>query len=158
MRINVHRYDDEGTKTLDGWFDRDKAEEISEATDWNGSNHFSVHTRTQFHHEMLLRTHGGRWVLHEWSQWQNDTPTYSFVDDAAAKKWLIVNGSDDVVERYFGQLEDERGPGRPAIGDPINVRLGDLQDEVDALASARGQSRADTVRQLVARGLEHETP
>ena len=40
--------------------------------------------------------------------------------------------------------------GRPEIGTPINVRLGnDLLAEVDEYASGLGVSRAEAIRQLV---------
>lgn len=46
--------------------------------------------------------------------------------------------------------------GRPEIGDPINVRLGDLLPQVDKLAAAYGWSRAVTIRHLIAMGLAAE--
>lgn len=45
--------------------------------------------------------------------------------------------------------------GRPEIGQPINIRLGnDLLAKVDAYAAAASISRAEAVRVLVAKGLE----
>jgi hypothetical protein len=47
--------------------------------------------------------------------------------------------------------------GRPEIGPPINVRLGDnLLQEVSAYAEAEGISRAEAIRQLVQNGLRRE--
>jgi metal-responsive CopG/Arc/MetJ family transcriptional regulator len=44
--------------------------------------------------------------------------------------------------------------GRPAVGIPINVRLGDdLLAQVDAYAESEGIKRAEAIRRLVARGL-----
>jgi metal-responsive CopG/Arc/MetJ family transcriptional regulator len=44
--------------------------------------------------------------------------------------------------------------GRPEVGSPINVRLGDkLLRSVDYFAEAEGVSRAEAIRQLVQRGL-----
>lgn len=44
--------------------------------------------------------------------------------------------------------------GRPHVGTPINVRLGDeLLAQVDAYAEAQGIKRAEAIRQLVQRGL-----
>lgn len=44
--------------------------------------------------------------------------------------------------------------GRPEVGKPINVRLGDdLLARVDAYAAAEGIKRAEAVRRLVQRGL-----
>jgi hypothetical protein len=158
MRVNVYRYGTEGyedtEKTLDGWFDSDKAEFIEEAKRWNGHNMVSVHTVDQFAHQGLYRTAKGRWVLNCWSQRQGSEQTYEFVTDEQARTWLLKNESDDLAEKYFGEVEEERGPGRPEVGKPINVRLGDeLQAKVDALAAERGQKRAETIRDLVAQAL-----
>lgn len=44
--------------------------------------------------------------------------------------------------------------GRPTVGTPINVRLGDeLLAQVDAYAESEGIKRAEAVRRLVERGL-----
>lgn len=44
--------------------------------------------------------------------------------------------------------------GRPVVGTPVNVRLGDvLLMEVDDYTSAERISRAEAVRQLIQRGL-----
>lgn len=71
------------------------------------------------------------------------------VADAAA---LIVGAAhsndpdpEHVVPRNVG--------GRPAIGKPVNLRLGDLLARVDAVAAERGRSRADTIRDLVEQAL-----
>lgn len=57
-------------------------------------------------------------------------------------------------------IEDsERGPGRPEVGAPINVRLGDeLLAQVDALATERGTSRAEMLRRLVVTALNADKP
>lgn len=45
-------------------------------------------------------------------------------------------------------------PGRPAIGDPIKIRLGDdLQAAVDQWADSHGVARAAAIRQLITAGL-----
>lgn len=47
--------------------------------------------------------------------------------------------------------------GRPAVGTPVNIRLGaDLLDQVDQYAAAEGISRAEAIRQLVQRGLRRK--
>jgi len=47
-----------------------------------------------------------------------------------------------------------RQAGRPEVGRPVNIRLGDeLLAEVDAFAEAEGVKRAEAIRQLVQRGL-----
>jgi metal-responsive CopG/Arc/MetJ family transcriptional regulator len=44
--------------------------------------------------------------------------------------------------------------GRPEIGEPINIRLGDLLSRVDAFAEREQISRAEAIRRLVAAGLD----
>lgn len=47
--------------------------------------------------------------------------------------------------------------GRPEVGTPINVRLGDeLLAQVGQYAEAEGVSRAEAIRQLVQRGLRRK--
>lgn len=151
QRVNVY---DEPNTNLAGWFDLDKAELVKEDTFWNGENHVSVHTSDQFDHQCLYRTAGGLWVLNNYSQWQGRKPSYQFIDDERVREWLLVNGSDDLVEKYFDAIEDERGPGRPGIGKPITTRFyDDMLTGIDARANEQGKSRADTIRGLVGLGL-----
>lgn len=76
------------------WFDREKAEQFEEDTTWNGSNHISNATGSQWDHEVLYRTAGKQWILHHWSQWQGSTPTYEQIDDRQAAEWLVRNNLD----------------------------------------------------------------
>jgi hypothetical protein len=47
--------------------------------------------------------------------------------------------------------------GRPLVGSPIHIRLGvALLERIDRYASAHGESRAVTIRRLLARALELE--
>lgn len=164
-RINVYdygnpeAYDHEGP-TLAGWFNPDSSTEYKEDTEWNGSEHVSVNPVGRYGHQMLYRTKGGRWVLNFWSQYQGVAEKYEFVDDATAKDWLIRNGEDDAVQRWFGELEEESGPnlgGRPSIGPKIEVRLPQaVLDRVEALRG--GRERADVLRDLIAAGLDALSP
>jgi hypothetical protein len=147
-RVNV--YDPE-TRELVGWFDIDAAEKFREDTEWDGNNHISKATGSQWNHETLYRTKGGRWVLNKWSQWQGSHETWEFVSDVEAREWLIAQNEDEAVKRYFGELEEERGPGRPKIGPAIQVRLPeDILAAVDARAEATGVSRAEMIRTTLA--------
>ena len=83
------------------WFDTKKAEQFGEDKRWNGNNHISVATGSQWDHEELYRTESGTWILHSWSQWQGSTATYEIVDAATAQQWLIDNDHGDAVERLF---------------------------------------------------------
>ncbi|MFI6793695.1 hypothetical protein ACIBG4_40825 [Nonomuraea sp. NPDC050383] len=152
-RTNVYRFDEYDGRILEGWFDPEKAERFEEATRWDGNNHVSLVAGGQFEHEALYRTTSGRWVLKHWSQWQGRETTHEFISSDRARQWLLTCEHDDVVEKHFGELEEESGPGRPKIGEPINIRLGeDLQTRVDA-AALPGEKRAATVRRLLEKAL-----
>jgi hypothetical protein len=136
------------------WFDEAKATAYKADTYWDGHNSVDVNTNDQFTHQVLYHTAGGRWVLHTWSQWQGARPTYEFVDPGVARDWLIKNDEAAAASQHFGDVEDERGPGRPEIGRVVNVRLGDeLLAAVDAEATRREMPRAAVLRELVEAGL-----
>jgi len=157
-RINVYNYEyDEYTgkgKELVGWFDLDTAEAIDETTRWDGHNLASVHCGDHTH-QILYHTKSGRWILHTWSEWQGTEPTYEFLDDEAARKWLLINNSDDIIEHHLGPIEPERGPGgRPPIGPAINMRLAETTiTALDTRAATEGTTRADLIRRLIDEGL-----
>ncbi len=73
------------------WFDAEKALVYQEATRWDGSNHVSLATGSQWDHERLYRTAGGRWILNTWSQWEGTAETYAEISDANAAQWLVEN-------------------------------------------------------------------
>ncbi len=138
-----------------GWFDRAKAEKFEEATRWNGNNHVSIATGSQWDHQALYRTAGGRWVLHGWSQWEGRPERYRFISADEAREWLLLNQEDGAVEKYFGEIEDEVGPGRPEIGPPILVHLpAEMTARLDALAEQDGVPRAEVIRRLLGEALE----
>jgi hypothetical protein len=137
---------------LVGHFESSKAEQWSDASiDGNGSGGTGRGTA-------LLRTAGGKWVLAHWTRWQGESDTYAYIEADSAKDWLLRHHEDEAVTKYFGEIpeEEDRRPGRPAIGDgnAINVRLGELLGRVDAFATKGGTSRAAAIRELVLAGLE----
>jgi len=85
------------------WFNPKSAQHWTEDTRWNGSNHISVPTGSQWEHEELYRTRRGVWILHAWSQWQGSSPSYTIVTDEAARQWLLDN-DHDVDEHFAGAL------------------------------------------------------
>ncbi|MEU7591275.1 CopG family transcriptional regulator [Micromonospora sp. NPDC049230] len=162
-RVNVFRIDDNGQRQYDCWFDLDAAVEIvDEGTRWDGSNNVSVHNLGPYGHERLIRTQGGRWVLDHWSRFQGHEAVISYVTDEKALEWLMINGSDDIAAKYFGDLEPEKGPGRPAIGGNLPVTpLGDeLLALLDSEATQTGKPRAAVVRELLTEALKarHQQP
>ena len=89
------------------WFDEEKAEAFSEDTRWDGRNHISKNTGSQWDHERLYRTKGGRWVLNSWSDWQGSGESYNEISDEAAARWLVINGheSHPACAAEFAALE-----------------------------------------------------
>ena len=73
------------------YFDPSKAQKWDEETTWDGRNHVSKATGSQFDHEALYRTVGGVYVLHHWSQWQGRLPRYEEITAAEAAVWLSRN-------------------------------------------------------------------
>ena len=138
-RVNIYAadgYGDPGTE-LAGWFDINKAEA------WTDANY----DRTG-HGEGIYRTAQGRWVL------DGITGRCVYITPDEACKWLLASSKDEAVTKYFGPVEDERGPGRPEIGPPVLIRFGDdLLARVDAYATEHDIKRAEAVRRLVAAAL-----
>lgn len=73
------------------WFDADAATTWAEARRWDGNNHISVATGTQYEHEALYRTRKGRWVINRWSDWQGSLERYEEVGEETARRWLAKN-------------------------------------------------------------------
>lgn len=156
-RINVPTPDRRHT----GYFDSDAATRYDEDFEWLNGNKISTATDTEWDHEALYRTKGGRWVLNAWSQRQGVKETYRFIDGDQAKDWLLRNEQDEAAEKWFGELEDEVGPavGRPEIGGRIDVMIGEeLRKVVDAHAKALGMNRGEAVRLLLADALNFGKP
>jgi len=74
------------------WFDLDTAKSFDEDTYWNGHNHISVATGSQWDHECLYRTASGLWVLEQTSAYQHVQDMYMQIDNDAAARWLVRNG------------------------------------------------------------------
>ena len=65
-----------------------------EATRWDGSNHISRATGSQWEHETLYLSAKGRWYIERTSQWQGSTPGARFVSEQDAAAWLLANNHD----------------------------------------------------------------
>ncbi len=79
------------------WFDADRADLYKEDTRWDGRNHISVATGSQWHHEWLYRTAAGRYVLHSFSNYEGTTERYEAIGKTEAYNWLIANDHADAV-------------------------------------------------------------
>lgn len=156
-RINVYSHNDEwdyeGTRTLEGWFDSAKAEGWTDR-DYNGNGSGGTGRG-----QAVYRTAQGRWVLQNWSNWQNEANRCEFIEPDQAREWLLRNDEDAVVAKHFGEIEEERGPGRPKIGGKALISIGDdLLSEVDAYAKEDGTSRAEVVRKALGEFLAGARP
>lgn len=91
------------------WFDDDKADRFDEDTYWNGSNHISKATGSQWEHEAMYRTAGGVWILNCWSQCQGSVETYEEISKKSAAAWFVKNGHEphEDFEDEFNALEIE---------------------------------------------------
>ena len=138
-RINA--YDASGRG---GWFDYDKAERWSDC-DYNGNGSGGIGRG-----QAILRTAQGRWVLQHWTRWEGEADRFEFIEPDQAQEWLLRNNCDRAVEEYFGEIEEERGPGRPAIGSSLEVRLPDaVRDRVKESARESGLAEAAVARNII---------
>ena len=62
-----------------------------EATRWNGNNHVSRATGSQWEHETLYKSAKGRYWIESTSQWQGSLPRAFFVSNEDAARWLLGN-------------------------------------------------------------------
>lgn len=66
--------------------------EYEEAETFNGQNHISVPTGSQWEHERLCKTNKGNYILEEWSQRQGGGASATLLNPREAAKWLMQNG------------------------------------------------------------------
>lgn len=64
---------------------------FDETTRWDGRNHISVATSSQWEHETLYQSAKGRYYVEHRSQWQGSTPSARWVEPAEAAAWLLMN-------------------------------------------------------------------
>jgi len=74
-----------------GWIDLDTAKKFVENRHFDGHNHISVNTGSQWDHEVLYRSKGGVYVLHTWSQWQGSRDTWERISLHGAVAWMLQN-------------------------------------------------------------------
>jgi len=79
-----------------------------EATDWDGNNHISRATGSQWEHETLHRSAKGRYYIERTSQWSGSMPSASWVEPEEAAAWLLAMDEDlpeDLAEYEDGLIE-----------------------------------------------------
>jgi len=65
-----------------------------EDTRWDGHNHISIATGSQWAHETLYRSRKGRFYVEHTSQWQGSTPSAEWVSLESAAAWLLANNEE----------------------------------------------------------------
>jgi len=79
-----------------------------EATRWDGSNHISKATGTQWDHETLYKSRKGRYYVEHTSQWQGSTPRAEWLSPEAATRWLLQNDHElpEDLEQYADEVSE----------------------------------------------------
>lgn len=79
-----------------------------ESTRWNGNNHISVATGSQWEHETLYRSAKGRYYIEHTSQWQGSTDRAAFVSEQEAARWLLLNERDlpEDLAKYESEVSE----------------------------------------------------
>ena len=80
-------------QTIDdgGWLDLDTATKFTEENYWDGNNHRSVNTRSQWSQQTLYKTTRGTYVVYQTSQWQGSHDTWTRLSVDEAVEWLLRN-------------------------------------------------------------------
>jgi len=76
-----------------------------EATDFDGHNHISRATGSQWAHETLYRSRKGRYYVEHTSNYQGTHPHVAWVSEHEAVRWLLLNEHD--VPAELAHLVDE---------------------------------------------------
>ncbi len=94
-------------KTEEGTIlDTDKAQKNwDEASDWDGKNHVSRATGSQWNHETLYISAKGRYYIVRSSQWQGSLPSAEIISNEDAARWLLNN--DHKLPEDLKHLADE---------------------------------------------------
>jgi len=88
--------------------DTEKAKDFwEEATDWDGRNHISRPTGSQWEHERLYLSARGRYYVESWSQWQGSISSIEVLDSEQAARWLILNDHENDLPEELRSYLDE---------------------------------------------------
>jgi hypothetical protein len=76
-----------------------------EAQRWDGSNHISVATGSQWNHETLHKSRKSHYWIEHTSNYQGSTPRAEWISSHAAAQWLLANGHE--LPEDLAELESE---------------------------------------------------
>lgn len=86
--------------------DTDKAAQSwNEESDWDGNNHISRATGSQWEHQTLYRSSKGRYYVEHDSDWQGSRSHAEFVSREEAARWLLHN--EHTLPEDLSDLEEE---------------------------------------------------
>jgi hypothetical protein len=77
----------------------------NEARWFDGHNHISTPTGSQWDHETLYRSRKGRYYILHSSQWQGKSDYCTWIDHRPAAGWLLANDHD--LPEDLAALEEE---------------------------------------------------
>ncbi len=78
-----------------------------EDTRWDGNNHISVATGSQWEHETLYKSRKGRYWIEHTSNWQGRMPHAEWVSNHEAARWLLHNNEGEPLPEDLAALEQE---------------------------------------------------
>ena len=86
--------------------DTDKAsKDWQESSDWDGRNHISRNTGSQWHYQHLYRSRKGRYYMVRTSAYQGSMPSAEWISEMEAARWLLHN--DEELPEDLKHLEAE---------------------------------------------------
>ena len=76
-----------------------------ESTRWDGRNHISKATGSQWEHQTLYRSRKGRYYVEHTSSYRERTPHAEWVSNHEAARWLLANNHE--LPADLAELADE---------------------------------------------------
>ncbi len=84
--MSIYQMDDDtvvDTEKAQKWWDG--------KTEWDGNNHISKATGSQWNHQTLYKSRKGRYYVEHSSQWQGSRTRVEWVSNEEAARWLLHN-------------------------------------------------------------------
>lgn len=80
----------------------------NEDTRWDGNNHISKATGSQWNHETLYKSRKGRYYVEHTSQWQGSASSAEWISPQEATRWLLQNERElpEDLEQYENEVSE----------------------------------------------------